>query len=579
MGYDKTKSEVYDLLGGMNSKASPYDNDVREFRDLTNYHFYNPGSLTSRWGTSLYTGATIAGRITGGIEFERLSGASYLIVTANTTAYQATPLAFNAFKTGLLSNAPFDFVTFVDRLFSGNGQDFFKYDGVNSTNFSLPPGDTSSFGVTAVIGGGLSGIFEAGYGYLNDRGYFGPSSPGVTISLNGITFGSIKYYGMTTPSGFGVSNIALYRTNPGAVDLTGTTLALSSATTVTDTGFSLTTRLDVQNLYFTLAPKYLELYNNQLFLGGFSSMLSTVFWSNIGEPEGIDPTFNAEFRTNDGDKITGLKSYNGALIATKERSVHRVVGDDPSNFLFQEISDQYGCVSNRAMVQFENLLWFLDPKGIVEFNGANIKIISNKMEEVFKTMNVDAARENAVAIHVRAANEVWFAIPINGATMNNCIVFYDYLSQQWGKDEGNNISSVFEGRGVLSQRSIFYGSYTGSLNYYSASLFSDNGRGITAMMDTAFHAPRGQTTESMWRRFYLNVAPISGVTLPIDINFKANYGASILMTRTMYQLPYQSRVDFGISSRTIAAQVVRSSASYPIQVFGYSFESRFQRGV
>jgi hypothetical protein len=118
-----------------------------------------------------------------------------------------------------------------------------------------------------------------------------------------------------------------------------------------------------------MAPKYMEIYNNQLFMAGFSGFLSTAYWSEIGEPEGVDPTFNAEFRTNDGDQIRGLKTYEGSLIVAKERSFHRIVGDNPSNFLLQEISDQYGCVSNRTMITFENNLLFLDPKGVVQYTG------------------------------------------------------------------------------------------------------------------------------------------------------------------------------------------------------------------
>ena len=46
-------------------------------------------------------------------------------------------------------------------------------------------------------------------------------------------------------------------------------------------------------------------------MAGFSAQPSRVYWSNIGEPEGVDPSFFAEFRTNDGDRLTGLKVYNG----------------------------------------------------------------------------------------------------------------------------------------------------------------------------------------------------------------------------------------------------------------------------
>jgi hypothetical protein len=324
----------------------------------------------------------------------------------------------------------------------------------------------------------------------------------------------------------------------------------------------------------------MEIFNNQLFLAGFSSIQSTVFWSEIGEPESIDPAFFAEFRTNDGDRITGMKFYNNHLIVTKQRSFHQISGDNPDNFLFQEISDQYGCLSHKSMVQFESLLWFLDSKGICEYNGANVSIVSNKVEPIFRTMNIDAAIDNACAIHHRVNNEVWFAIPCNGATLNNCVVVYDYLSQAWTKYSGVDISTLFIARGNNTTRVPFFGGYTGNLFDFGPSLMSDNGSGITCSFQTHFLAQRGQSVENMYRRFYLNLNPILGITQPITINLYSNYdGSTVQVSRTMYQNPFQARIDYGISAKSIQAEMIHTSASLPLVINGFTFEGRFQRNV
>jgi len=587
MAYDKQKSETYELLGGRNSKASPYATGPSEFRELVNLNFTVPGALTQRPGTADYAGATVSGKITGGVEFERLSGASYIVATANTNAYTVTQGAFTTFKSGLLNNAIFDFVTLVDRLFACNGQDFFKFDGQNTSAFSLPSG-FSALEMAAAAGGsltaGVTGTFIAAYAYINDRGYVGPVSRGFTITVNGVTTNSIDYYGLTIPSGFGISGIMLFRSSAGGVDLFGTTIipgisVSSGAARFNDPGWPLTTRAEPDSIYFTLIPKYMEIYNNQLFLAGFSSQLSTVWWSQIGEPEGIEPTFHAEFRTNDGDRITGMKAYSGSLVVAKERSFHRVTGNDPEDFLFREVTDQYGCVSNRAMIVWEDKLWFLDTKGIVEYDGATPRVVSTKVEDIFSRMNLYAARDQATAIHDRQRNELWFAIPIDGSTENNAIVVYDYVAQAWTVYEGIKPSVLFMAKGALGQRLPFYGGYTGTLGYASATLPNDLGRAITCMLTPSFEHPRGQTTENMYRRFYLNTNPILGITLPISVHLRTNYGTTIQATRTMYRNPFQGRIDFGLSAKSIQAQVIHSSASFPITVYGYAFESRFQRAT
>lgn len=579
MADGKMKSESYALLGGINVKASPYINDMAEFRDIVNMNFVTPGALTKRPGSSLYLGATVSGRITGGVEFEKLNGSSYIVVTANTNAYTVNQSNFSAFKTGLLNNSIFDFVPFVDRLFCANGNDFFKFDGSNASNFSLPPGNTSGFGVTALVGGSLAtGTYYVAYGYLNDSGFYGPPSVGYTIAISGTTFLSIGYYGMTAPSGYGITAIALYRSLAGSADMFGTTLTPSNTTSVTDPGFAQSLRPAPDYLHFTLAPKHLSIMNNMLFLSGFSSMPSTVFWSELGQPEAIDPEFNAEIRTNDGDRITGHVAYNSALAVTKNKSFHLIRGTDPNELLINEVSDQYGCVSNRAMVVYEDFLWFLDPKGIVQFDGANIGVVSNKIEPLFTRMNLEAAKDNACAIHFRLFNELWFCIPIDGSSTNNCVVVYDYAAKAWTTYTGINASSIWLGRGALSQSTLFFGGYQGQISVIGASFYGDNGQGITCLAKSSFLAKQGQTTEQMYRRLYLNTNVV-GVTQAISVNLYSNYGTTAQVSRTMYQSPFQSRIDYGISARSIQAEFTHVSASLPFRIDGFTFESRNQRDV
>lgn len=594
MADGKIKVESYQLMGGVNSKASPYVNGPMEFRDISNMNFASVGALSKRPGTTLYSGpVSVNGTINSGYEFSRLNGNSFIIVTANTTAYTVNNSGFNAFKTGLLNNGIFSFVTFVDRLFACDGNDFFKYDGNVTENYSLPAGITG-WGATGYIGGsyqsfggvtysmgGLTGPYEVSWGFVNDRGFYGPVAPGITVVLDGITFNSIAYYGLTTPPGYGVTAISLFRTTSGGVQLTFTTLAPANfGATLVDMGFTLTSQIaPFSEQFTTLVPQYLAIFNNQMFMAGFSTLPSEVIWSEIGEPEAVDPGFDVELRTNDGDVITGLRPYNNTLIVTKKRSFFQIFGDNPSDFVFQQISDQYGCLSNRAMVVYQNLIWFLDEKGIVQYDGSNFTIESNSVEPIFKNMNVQAATNNAVAVHAKFYNEVWFAIPINGSTVNNIIVVFDYLTGAWTHYDGLEVASIWMAAANFPYRTPMFGNYSGSIFNFGQSLFGDSGNAITCMFDSYYIQALGRTTQNMYRRFYLDVNPIIGPTLPITMNFQQDFGSTSVLTRTMYQNPFQSRVDFGISARSIQAQLIASNASFPMVVNGFSFETRVQREV
>lgn len=573
---DKIKSENYSSLGGINTKVSTYEVNKTEFLDLVNFDFTKPGSLTKRYGSTHYVGATVSGRITGVYEFERLSGASAVIVSANTNIYNLSAGSFSVFKSSLQNGAIFDFVTFVDRLFACNGTDFFKYDLSTVTNYSLPPGYTHTISTGSTGVGTMNGVYQYAYGYLNDRGFLGPVSPSITLSVTNVFATALS--GFTTPTGYGITAIAVYRTGAGLSDLFRVGFHPVGGATFVDTNLSLGVAAP-EYTWFTMAPKYMEIFNNQLFMAGFSSQLSTVWFSDIGEPEGVKANYSFEVRTNDGDKITGLKAYNGALMVFKERSFHVLTGDNPENFLLREVSDQYGSVSNNAIVVYENHLAFLDRKGVIKYNGANIDILSLRIEPTMLDMNINAAKENATAIHNRLRNELWFGIPCNGATYNNCTIVYDYTVNAWTKFEGFNPSVLSVFKGSLSKSTAGFGSYSGAVFNFGYSLMSDAGTAMTCLIKTRYLADVGQSVTKQFRRLYLDVDAVTGTTSTISIRLFPDYGVTASVTRTMYQNPFQSRIDFGIPAKSLSAEISNTSTTDSIRINGFTIEYRLQRMV
>ncbi|MGK3945787.1 hypothetical protein ABK046_46510, partial [Streptomyces caeruleatus] len=51
-------------------------------------------------------------------------------------------------------------------------------------------------------------------------------------------------------------------------------------------------------------------------------------------------------------------------------------------------------------------------------------------------MNVDAAFQQATAIHDRLNNQVKFSFPIDGSLVNNITIVFDYLAGAWTTETG-----------------------------------------------------------------------------------------------------------------------------------------------
>lgn len=580
MPYQKIHIEAYSNFGGVNSKASRYLTSQNEALRIVNMDLSRPGSLTKRPGTTLLYGTTLVGRIGGFYEFSKLNGASYIMVSANTVMYAATGSVLNPVRSGLTDSGIFDFVTFVDRLFATNGSEFFKFTGTDSYPFSMPPGNTLTTATPAGVGS-MTGNYDYAYGFLNESGSFGGAVNVLNASPS--SNASVDLAGITTPSGFGITAVVIYRGlvgealfRIGYVTPPTTTFSDTNLPGITDPEGNLIPATDA--LYFTMAPQHIELFNNQLFLVGFSSLPSTMFYSEIGQPEVILPEYNEEFRTNDGDYLTAAKAYGGQLVVTKQRSVHALSGNDPDNFSIREISDQFGCISKRAIAVFNQKCWFLDTKGICEFNGANTDIVSHKVEETFDAMNIDVAAQLAIMQHVKERNEVWTAIPTNGATYLNTIVVHDYDVGGWWTIEGVNASALNVFKGAFNRPTVGFGTYSGTIQYFDNTLYQDNGSGMTLLVQFPY-SNAGHSVEQQWRRLWVDLDPqLGGITKILEVKLYHDQGASAVVHRTLVINDFQDRIDFGVPAKDLSVEFIHNSDS-PLRLNGYTLAHRYQRDV
>ncbi len=326
-------------------------------------------------------------------------------------------------------------------------------------------------------------------------------------------------------------------------------------------------------------PQYLAVFDNRLFCAGFSSSPSTVWFSDVQEPEGFMPQNNFEVRTNDADYITAMQSYQTRLYIFKRNSFHVLTGDNPNNFFMQEVSNIYGCLNNRSVVIFENVMFFLDRKGVIEYTGAQISFKSTPIQPIFDRMNYNAALTEACAAHDKLRNQVLFAIPIDGSSTNNIVLVYDYIANAWTTHTGYNPSIFAEIQGYNSVRRLFCGDYSGRVNWFSASFLSDNGSGITLSFKTRYLHDMGDSVQKQFRRLYMNADAV-GSTVANKINFYQDYGTSIVLGTTIYLGAFQDRIDYGISAKSLAFEMITlNQSNSPLKIHGFTIESRLQRRV
>jgi hypothetical protein len=479
--------------------------------------------------------------------------------------------------------------------------------------------------------------------FLSTSGQEGPRFPitGVNhVDLNGSTL--VGAYGSTlisvrsniaTPLGFGITALNLYTFSSTFVDLSvatagksnvplyyfssvptsgstittvtfGSTGAGLSSTAYADMIFNASARagnaLDYQdasrsfgltltrvagpeitNFVQTTAglPSIAENYANAMFIAGFTAQPSTFRYTEPGVTEDFPAENVGEVRTNDGDKITALKAFGPRLMIFKYRSTHQLTGDSSDNYNLSEVSSDYGCVNNRCVVTYTDLCAFLDPKGLIIYNGAGLNLASFKIQPTIDRINQSAAATHAIVAHDKLRNQILVGVPLDGATLNNTTLVYDYVVNAWTRYAGFNPSAFATIKSNAPDETVWFGDYSGRVGFQGASFANDFGVGFTCLLQTRFLSELGQSVEKQWRRLYVNVDETVGATVPLVIDFFRNYGATVALSRTMYSTPFQSRIDYGLSAKSLSFRLSESSATTQIKVHGYTIEYRYQRGV
>lgn len=471
---------------------------------------------------------------------------------------------------------------------------------VNNRGFEGPLWPISFFSGASFMNGssaaGIAGTFLVsriplatplmyGISAINQYIYWGPSL--VLADFQGSDFwggfgGQMRLVSQTPASGSTLTYIMVGSTingqsfiqaNAGAFPPTNSYQPLG-ITLVNQGPYTNASEIDITQF----APRMIETYQNRLFLAGFSGAPSTVWFSDIAEPEGYAPDFNFEVRTNDSDVVTALKAYSTRLYVFKQKSFHLLSGDNPNNFFLQQVTDQYGCVNSRCAVIYDDILLFLDRKGVMMWNGASISELSFKVKPIFDRMNFSASLTEACMVHDKLRSQVLVAIPIDGSTTNNITLAYDYRVGAWTTYKGVNISSLAQIQGRNNTKNAFYGDYNGRVNWFGSSFMSDNGVGATTYWKTRFLHDLGDSTSKTFRRMYLNTDSPSSSTLVFGVNFYQDYGSSVVLGTTIVLSQFQNRIDFGIQgAKSLAFELSNLQTALPLRIHGFTIESRFTR--
>lgn len=576
------------------------------------------------------------------IQYTKDDGSSYQLFDSGQTLFlRDTNAAVSGSLISGTTVLPIDYVVQNNYLYYANGFVFKRFDGTSEVNWNVAPSGNGTggparvqgpsyvvsatfstslaTGVTSIVPsgfytftiGGIRNNFSLMTVAMQNEPYTGIGFPGTniataTVSATIVSTGQWLIYGFRFLPQWGVSSAIVQMVLPGASfslrppgglyyynDIHNTTFLTVGSTT----GINGISTNFVQFEHFTLSetyrfqpdmnlkPKYIQNYNNMMFManiaqaGTFPELVvdaqpSTAYFSNLATPEQVEEENFLEIRTGNGDVITGMCNYQTNLLIFKQYSVHEVSGSSPETLTLNDLTLEFGCVNNRAVIAFENLCWFVDPTGIIEYNGSSFNDISSDKIK-FYLDQVD--KTNISAIHIKKNNQVVFSA-------SNKSFVYDYVAKAW---------SIYDNLAIDQNAGPAYLSYGASvrdLTYWQAGqsfqqsvrfndqLTTDFGLPITLAIKTRYHKRLGESTQELWRRFFLNTTSNGTSMNAVTLNMYPDYGTSIYLQRNFTISSFQQRIDYGISAKSLSIEILIQS-SQSLSVNGYTVESRYLRSV
>jgi hypothetical protein len=213
-----------------------------------------------------------------------------------------------------------------------------------------------------------------------------------------------------SPTMTGVTKVRFTKYNWGSSKILLTD-AINPAATYDGTTYTQITHADAPS-----APKFSHVYKNHMFLAGDPSENTNLYFSAPYDETSFAPADGAGV-INVGFPIVAIKSFRDVLYIFGTNNIRKLVGDNISNFVLQEVTDDLGCMASDSVIEIGGDLLFLSQDGLRPISGTdkigdvNLETVSKDIQSIFTDIvfDIDLEGLNAVVIRQKTQFRYFFA--------------------------------------------------------------------------------------------------------------------------------------------------------------------------
>ena len=163
-------------------------------------------------------------------------------------------------------------------------------------------------------------------------------------------------------------------------------------------------------------PKYSHVYKNHMFLAGDPAEPTNLYFSAPYNETSFAAADGAGV-INVGFPVVAIKSFRDVLYIFGSNNIRKLVGDNISNFVLQEVTDDLGCLATDSVIEIGGDLLFLSQDGLRPISGTdkigdvNLETVSKDIQSIFTDIvfDIDLEGLNAVVIRQKTQFRYFFA--------------------------------------------------------------------------------------------------------------------------------------------------------------------------
>jgi hypothetical protein len=203
-----------------------------------------------------------------------------------------------------------------------------------------------------------------------------------------------------SPTMTGVTKVRFTKYNWGSPKVLLTD-GINPAATYDGTTYTQITHADAPS-----APRLSHVFKNHMFLAGDPSEDTNLYFSAPYDETSFAAADGAGV-INVGFPVVAIKSFRDILYIFGSNNIRKLAGDNISNFVLQEVTDDLGCLATDSVIEIGGDLLFLSQDGLRPVSGTdkigdvNLETVSKDIQSIFTDIVFDIDLESLNAVVIR----------------------------------------------------------------------------------------------------------------------------------------------------------------------------------